>query len=562
MTTDSDELSHLAVAGGLARAPSKPRIVIAGGGFAGLYTARHLEKELKRREDFEIVLINGENYFVFQPMLAEVISGTIGLLDVVSPIRRIVHKTDLYVREIEAIDVGNRTITTSTGFHPHPHVLDWDYLVLALGTVTDFRGMRGLAEHAFPFKNLADAIKLRNHIIRALEEAAVEHHDPELKRSLLTFVVAGGGFSGVEVVAEINDFVRLAAKSFRGIDPADVRVILLHGKDRILQEMDEGLASFAQRLLARRGVEVHLNARLVAASGNEAILADGSRIRTKTLVSTIPASAHPLIESLPLPKAKNGRLLVDHTLAVIGVTSVWALGDCALVPAADQGFAPPTAQHAARQARVVATNVTACVRGGPKSVFTFRGLGKLGALGRHSAIADVLGVKISGFAAWLLWRTIYLMKIPGWARRIRVAVSWMLDLFLSPELVQLRLDTGVGVTREHFEPNEVIFHQGDIGDRLYIIVRGNVAVLRATDGATSRVALLGPGEYFGETALLQQRTRNATLRCVEPTDVISLPRQEFSVLSANLPELRQAFERKSDERAPPQAADKAAADNI
>jgi NADH:ubiquinone reductase (H+-translocating) len=552
MIASTDVLPRGLSSEGTVRVHGKARVVIVGGGFGGLYTARQLEKELKRRDDFEVVLINRENYFVFQPMLAEVISGTIGLVDVVSPIRRIVPRTELHVREVEAIDIANRTITTSTGFHPHPHVLGWDHLVLALGTVTDFRGMRGLPEHAFPFKNLADAIKLRNHIIHALEEAAIEQHDADVRRCLLTFVVAGGGFSGVEVAAEINDFVRHVAKSFRGIDPAEIRVILIHGKGRILQEMDEELALFAQRLLARRGVEVRLNVRLVAATGNEAILDDGTRLSTKTLVATVPASAHPLIEPLPLSKAKNGRLVVDRSLAALGATNVWALGDCALVPASDDGFAPPTAQHASRQAAVVAANIVASIRGGPKRVFAFKGLGKLGALGRHSAIADILGVKISGFAAWFIWRTIYLMKIPGWGRRLKVAVSWTLDLFLPPDLVQLRLDTGVGVTREHFEPDEEVFHQGDVGDRLYIIVRGRVEVWRQMDGAASRVAILGPGEYFGETALLEQSMRNATLRCVEPTDVLSLPKQEFNALTANLPELRQTFERTSRDRAPPQ----------
>ncbi|WP_240488972.1 FAD-dependent oxidoreductase [Labilithrix luteola] len=556
MIADSDALVRSTRSNGTACASRKQRVVIVGGGFGGLYTARHLEKELKRRDDFEIVLINRENYFVFQPMLAEIISGTIGLLDVVSPIRHIVPKTELHVREVEAIDVENHTITTSTGFHPHPHVLDWDHLVLAVGTVTDFRGMRGLPEHAFPFKNLADAIKLRNHIIRALEEAAIERHDADLRRSLLTFVVAGGGFSGVEVAAEVNDFVRHVAKSVHGIEQDEIRVTLIHGKDRILQEVDEQLALFAQRLLARRGVEIRLNARLAAATGNEAILDDGTRLWTKTLVSTVPASVNPLIESLPLPKAKNGRLTVDRSMAVEGATNVWALGDCALVPAADHGFAPPTAQHASRQASVVAANIVASIRGGPKRVFAFEGLGILGALGRHSAIAEILGVKISGFAAWFLWRTIYLMKIPRWARRLKVAVSWMLDLFLAPDLVQLRLDTGVGVTREHFEPDEEVFHQGDVGDRLYIIVRGSVEVWQETAGAASRVAVLGPGEYFGETALLEERMRNATLRCVEPTDVLSLPKQEFSVLTASLPDLRQSFEEKSHERSPrPRPAD-------
>ncbi|HET9528910.1 MAG TPA: FAD-dependent oxidoreductase, partial [Blastocatellia bacterium] len=184
---------------------ARKRIVILGGGFGGVYTARYLEKELGRRDDFEITLINKENYFVFQPMLPEVISGSIGLLDTVSPIRRLLPKTNLHVRELESVDLENRSIIISPGFRPHSHSIPYDYLVVALGNVTDFRGLRGLPEHAMPFKNLADAVHLRNHVIRALEEAAIEQDDAVLRRQLLTFVIAGGGFSGVEVAAELND---------------------------------------------------------------------------------------------------------------------------------------------------------------------------------------------------------------------------------------------------------------------------------------------------------------------------------------------------------------------
>src|SRR6266576_1282779 len=194
---------------------NRKRVVILGGGFGGIYTALHLEKALRKRDDFEITLINKENYFVFQPMLAEVVSGSIGILDTVSPIRRMLPRTDLHVREIESIDIGTQTVITTPGFIPQPNVIHYDHLVLALGNVTDFRGLRGLPEHAIPFKNLADALHLRNHLIRALEEAAIETEDPELRRQLLTFVVAGGGFSGVEVVAELNDFVRGVAANYR-----------------------------------------------------------------------------------------------------------------------------------------------------------------------------------------------------------------------------------------------------------------------------------------------------------------------------------------------------------
>jgi NADH dehydrogenase len=256
----------------------RKRIVILGGGFAGVYTALHLEKALKRRDDFEILLINKENYFVFQPMLAEVVSGSVGMLDTVSPIRRMLPRTDLHVRDIESIDISNQTITTTPGFRQQPNAIHYDHLVIALGNVTDFRGLRGLPEHAIPFKNLGDALYIRNHIIHVLEEAAIEHMDERLRKQLLTFVVAGGGFSGVEVVAEINDFVREVIKNYPPIHASDVRVVLLHALDRILPELDEKLALYAQKILARRGVEIRLYRKLEAASGEEAILADNSRI--------------------------------------------------------------------------------------------------------------------------------------------------------------------------------------------------------------------------------------------------------------------------------------------
>lgn len=526
----------------------KPRVVIVGGGFGGVYVAHYLEK-LRKPGELEILLVNKENHFVFQPMLPEVISGTIGLVDVVMPLRRVLPKTDLHVREVEAIDLEARTITTSTGFHPHPHVVRYDHLVLALGTVTDFRGLRGLPEHAFPFKNLTDALSLRNHVIRALEEAAIETHDETLRRKLLTFVVAGGGFSGVEVVAELNDFVRHVLRSYPRIDPAEIKVVLLHAQDRILPEMDEKLARFAERILVSRGVDVRLKTRLAAATGDEALLEDGTRIPCKTLVSTVPASPHPLVESLALPKTKNGRLQVDKTLAVQGATGVWALGDCAAVPAPEGGLAPPTAQHATRQALVIAQNILAAMRKTQATEYAFRGLGKMGSLGRRSAVAEVFGVKLYGFVAWFMWRTIYLLKMPGWGRRLKVAVSWALDLVLPPELVQLPLSGSLGVTREHFEPGQEVFREGDVGDRIYIILGGKAEILREAGPTKGVLATLERGAYFGEMALLRSTTRNATVRCVEAMDVLSLPKKEFNLLAENLPELRSGFERTSADRA-------------
>jgi NADH dehydrogenase len=525
------------------REPGVSRVVVLGGGFAGVYAAMELEKARRKGAPIEVVLVNKENYFVFQPMLPEVISGTIGILDVVSPIRRLLPRTELHVRDVESIDLERSVVMTSPGFRPHPHAIPFDHLVLALGSVTDFRGLRGLAEHAFPFKNLGDALALRNHVIRTLDEASIEAHDLSLRRQLLTFVVAGGGFSGVEVAAELNDFVREVARSYPSIDPREIRVVLLHAGKRILPEVAESLALFAQRILARRGVEIRFEARLEAGTGESALLRGGEVIPTKTLVSTVPSFPHPLLDQVPLPKGKNGRLLVDRHLRVQGREDVWALGDCAVVPMRDGSAAPPTAQHAIREARLAARNIVACLAGRELRTFDFKGLGKMGSLGRRSAVAELPGgLKLSGFLAWWLWRTIYLMKLPGWGRRLRVAAAWTLDLFLPPELVQLKLGASRGMTQEHFEQGQDIFRQGDLGDRAYLVLRGTADVWRGGEGGEVLLGRLGPGDWFGEMALLQKTTRSATVRCTGAMDALSLPKGEFAVLAANLPELRRSFE--------------------
>jgi NADH dehydrogenase len=238
----------------------RTRVLIIGGGFGGTYTAMVLEKLLKGDPSVEVGLISKENYLVFQPMLPEVISGSIGIVDTIAPIRRLCPKTNLYTREVEGIDLENKAVTTSAGFRPRPFELEYDHLVIAVGNITSFAGQPGLAEHALPFKYVGDALVLRNHVIHALEEADVES-DRELRRALLTFVVAGGGFSGVEAVAELNDFVRRVARSFRRIHPNEIRVVLLHAGPLILPELPKSLAEFAQKLLQRRGVEIRLNTR-------------------------------------------------------------------------------------------------------------------------------------------------------------------------------------------------------------------------------------------------------------------------------------------------------------
>jgi len=521
------------------------RILILGGGFGGVYTALTLEKLLKREirdRRVELGLISRDNYIVFQPMLPEVISGSIGILDTITPIRRLCPSTNLYTRTVDKIDLDRKRVSAAAGFGSRQCALEYDHLVIALGNVTSFAGQPGLAEHALPFKYLGDALALRNRIIHTLEEADIER-DPEVYKTLLTFVVAGGGFSGVEAVAELNDFVRSAAKAFRNVKPAEIRVILLHAQALILPELPKSLAEFAQRLLMKRGVELRLNTRLHGATADAALLVGGERIPTRTLVSTVPSAPNPLVAALPVKKEK-GRIIVGRHLELPDHPGVWAMGDCAWVIDTRTGEpCPPTAQHATREAKCAAQNIAAAIRGGARREFSFTALGKMGSLGHHSAVAEIFGIKLSGFLAWWLWRTIYLMKLPGLDRKIRVATDWTLDLILPTDITQLKTGKPEGIRREYFEPNEIIFRQGDRGDWLYVLVDGEVEVVRSVPGQGEvTLRTLRAGECFGEIALVSDQPRSATVRSLTSVNVLALDRDAFQALFSNLPPLRGFFE--------------------
>ena len=530
------------------------RVVVLGGGFGGVYTALYLERLLAKGAPVDASLVNRENYLVFQPMLPEVVAGDVGILDTVSPLRQLLQRTQLFVREIEDVDLDRRVVTLAAGLTPRTRELAFDHLVIALGNVTDFRGIPGLPEHALPFKTLADAVRIRNHVIHLLEQSSVER-DPDLRRTMLTFVVAGGGFSGTEVAAALNDFVRRAVRDYRSIPQNDVRIILVHSGTRVLErELTPRLATYATTALAEQGIEVMLGERLVAASPRSAVLSGARRIPTRTLISTVPSSPNPVVEQLGLPTA-GGRLECDATMAVKGCDDVWAVGDCGLIPMPSGEPCPPTAQHAIRQARLLAANVVARHTGARLRPFAFTGRGKLSALGHRRAVAELPGgVRLAGLLAWLMWRGIYWSKLPGASRKTRVAISWLSDLVLPLQTVQLNLGGGSGATHGHYEPGETVFNEGDTGDSLYMILSGRVEVLKRFGEEPRVVRMLGPGEYFGEMALLGRHPRSATTRALTPLDVLVLPGSDFSALAESLTEFRSGFEESAHLRAESDAA--------
>ncbi|MFQ5912194.1 MAG: NAD(P)/FAD-dependent oxidoreductase [Nitrospinota bacterium] len=417
--------------------PKTHRILILGGGFGGIYAALRLEKAFAREGNVEITLINRDNYLLFSPMLAEVSSSGIEAKHIVPPIRAFFRKVRFRDSQVEAIDLENRVVHA---FHcpqcPH-YSLEFDHLILALGSVTSFYGLPGVEENALPLKTLADAMGLRNHVIDMLEHADMET-DVELRRRLLTIVVAGAGFSGVEVAAELNDFLRGAKRFYANIRPEEVRLALVASGSRILPGLAEDLAAYAQRGLLRRGVEVRLGTGIAQASAGGVDLQDESHIPTRTLVWTAGIAPNPLLAPLSCQK-ERGRIVVNDRLEVPEYPGLWAIGDCAHLPDPKTGLPyPPTAQHAVRQGRRVADNVVAAIRGRPKKPFAYSSIGELVPLGRRLAVAEILGFKFRGFFAWWLWRTVYLSKLPGFERKIRVALDWTLDLFLPRDIVLLK----------------------------------------------------------------------------------------------------------------------------
>jgi NADH dehydrogenase len=416
------------------RKPRRKRIVILGGGFGGVYAAIHLEKLMARQSAVEICLVSRDNFFLFTPMLHEIAASDLEITNIVNPLRKLLRKVDVLVGDVNQVDLRNKRVLISRGYRKPLQKLDYDHLVIALGSTTNFYDLPGLAELAVPMKSLRDAIQLRGQILRYLEEANSEG-DPAERQSSLSFVVAGGGFAGVETVAALNDFVREALRFYPNLCEDMLRVILVHSGPAILPELGESLGRYTEKVLSERGVEVRLNTRVKSVTEDRVLLTDGVSIPSRTLVWTAGTVPSPIISSLPCAK-ERGRLLVNQFLGVPDWPNVWAVGDCAFVPdTRNPGKShPPTAQHAIREGKVVAQNIAAVLSGRPLRLFSFRTIGLLASIGRRMGVARILGFNFSGFFAWWMWRTVYLSKLPGLDKKVRVAFDWTLDLLFPKDV--------------------------------------------------------------------------------------------------------------------------------
>ncbi len=414
---------------------SEKAVVIVGGGFAGVTLARRLERVLP--QNVPLLLLSAENFLLFSPLLSEVVGAALLPAHCVVPIRQLLGRTAFRRARVTAIDTERRQVDFECG---GAGSLRYGQLVLACGVRARLDLVPGMAEHAFPLKTPGDALELRNRVLLQLERAEAET-DEERRRTLTSFAVVGGGSSGVEVAGAVHDLLCTAARLYPKLDAADCRVTVLEAMDRLLGEFPAGLGEFARRHMQGRGIDVRTGAAVEAVDAAAVTLKDGERVAAGTTICTIGAVPQPLVEELDLPKRRGG-LQVDPDLRVSGQEHLWALGDCACIPnAADQAYAPPTAQFATREALHLADNLRRHLRAEQTRPFAYRPRAIMATVGHHRAVARLLGMNFRGIPAWLLWRAVYLAKLPTLLRRVQVFFEWSWQALFPAD-----------VTQFHYEP--------------------------------------------------------------------------------------------------------------
>lgn len=518
------------------------KVLILGGGFGGMFTARELTKRLG--SSVEVELVNKTNYFVFQPLLPEVGAGSITAMHAVSPLRSLLPKAKLRQARIVSVDCEAQEVTVFQGVQRRPTKLSYDHLVIALGQGVDLTRTPGLTEHALTMKSLDDARRLRAHVLERLEHADITSL-PDVKKEALTFCVVGAGFSGVETIGEMRDLIDRSLNYYPNIDPTEVRVVLIEFAGKILGELPESLGHYAMERLEARGIEVLLNTGVASATGTSLETTNGDIIHTRTIVATIGNAPSEIVQDLPL-ELTHGRIAVERSLRAKGYDNVWSLGDCALIPMVDdpkerRDFAPPTAQFAVREAQCLAENIRNSIDKAPLKPFTYVSKGAMASLGARRGVAEVFGRSIRGYPAWLLWRAYYLSFLPGFRTKIAVLLDWLMGSLIW-SVVQIRTYDPPSVRYAHYRAGDRIFEAGNRSDGVYSIISG-AAELTLYDEATGEpdIRQLGPGEHFGARVVLGQKQRAGTVKALEDTVVLVFDRDAFIKIATGFQPFRDYF---------------------
>jgi NADH dehydrogenase len=518
---------------------NKARIIIVGGGFAGVKCARELLKKRNQTRDFELVVFNQENHMVFHPLLAEIASAALQPQGVAAPLRQMLIGATCRTEDVLAINLEEKSLHYQA-FDSSRQAMTYDFLVISCGSLANLSLVPGVDENAFSFKTIGDALAIQSHIMEQLEKAEV-CDNPAQKKAYLSFVVIGGGFSGVELAGEINDLVRRSIKFFGSIKEEEVQVVLVHSKKEILPEVGSKLRAFAQKKMEAAGIRFCLGQAARQATAHGVICMDGTYIATHTIVSTIGTMPHPLVQRLNLEKV-GGRLKTRGDLSLEGYQEVFAIGDCAYVfNAFDQMPCPPTAQFAEQEGKVCAKNIIALLNQKTTQNFSYQSRGQLCSIGGHNAVAEIQGQTISGFLAWFLWRGIYLSKLPSLSQKAKVGLQWLLDLIFPRTLAHLKTNQTRRLRRAYFAGGETIFRQGDAACEFYSIEEGQVEVVKEMPEGEKIIAILGKGDFFGENALIDNSYRNATIRARTAVELVVMGRGILKEIADSLNPLAQAI---------------------
>ena len=407
------------------------KLVIIGGGFAGVTLAHRLERTMP--SDWDIYLLSKTNFITYNPLLPEVIGASILPGHVQAPVRLILKRTRIRMVKVTSIDYQRKIVS----YHnDREDQLQFDQLVHAAGVKANVSMLPGLNKHTLPLKTVGDALYIRNQIIERLEQATI-HPDPERRKALTTFVVLGGGFSGVETAGELDDFLSSAQRYYKNVERENCRVIVIHGTDRLLPELSPKLGAKVLKNFRKRNIEVLLNERAESITEEQVTLKSGQVINGATIICTIGTVPHAFVENDALPTSR-GKIVTEPDMSVKDCSGIWALGDCALVPNAKSGkLCPPTAQFADRQAKALAKNIAASLRGKPTRPFAYTPMGMLASIGHNKAVAEIFGVRFSGLIGFMMWRGIYLLKVPTLARKVRLFLEWNWAMFFPPDIAHL-----------------------------------------------------------------------------------------------------------------------------
>jgi len=521
------------------------RVVCLGGGWVAIYLARALRPAL-RRGTVELTVVSRDNYSTVHGLIAEMLTCKVQPQQINASIRELIAPAHLHNAEIESVDLPMRQVVTRRALDGREYTLPYEHLVVGVGAVEDLSRYAGIAEHTFPLKSFANCYRLRNHLLSALEMAAIESN-PEERRRLLTFVIAGGNYAGVEVACDLVDYFRLLSRrKYSELKPQEFRVVLLELGSTLLPELANRhphLVRTAIRQVARLGIEVRLETALAAATGDEAVLKSAERIPTRTIITCTGMKPSPLLDHFSFGKDKRGRLETDQHCRVIGAQNIWAGGDCAAVPHPDGGSCPPLAHYAQKAGTTIGTNILRLQENRKLRTYSFTGLGEACTLGHGYAIAHMKGIPACGWFGWIGWRFVILtMFVPCCKRRLRLMSDWLLTMVLGRDIVNPKIDEHPGISHAIYEPGQIIAAANDTHPFHYLVEAGEVEILTTKGDGQPLSTTLKPGQYFGHGSRsgsdcsIRARTRVRLLKIhSDAAEALSEVRPDLALLLKGAP---------------------------